>query len=312
MFTVVFGPGTDYLFYLGPAATSAFLVFGSEDRVHRFACVVIAIVGGPALIAWSMLHPPFFTLSAFQIETLSRVNVFATAVTEVAVIGWFARVSDRADAALATERERAESLLRNVFPASIAQRLKQSPGAIAEATSEVAVLFADIVGFTPMAAQMKPTELVALLDAVFTRFDELADRYGLEKIKTIGDAYLVVGGIPEAHGDPVGAMAKMAIAMREAIRDVAAETSHAIDVRIGVATGPVVAGVIGRRRFAYDLWGDTVNTAARMESHGAPGEIHVTAGVKDALGDRFVLESRGVVSIKGKGDMETFWLKEAR
>ena len=167
------------------------------------------------------------------------------------------------------------------------------------------MLFADIVDFTPISAEIPPHEVVELLDAVFSDFDELAERYGLEKIKTIGDAYMVASGIPTPRPDHVRAVADMALAML----DVASSHRDGLGLRIGIDTGPVVAGVIGRRKFIYDLWGDTVNTASRMESHGVPGEIQVTERVVAALADGYVLEPRGSVEIKGKGPMPTWFLR---
>jgi class 3 adenylate cyclase len=203
------------------------------------------------------------------------------------------------------ERAKSEGLLRNMLPASVAQQLKDRPAPIADGFEAVTVLFADIVGFTPLSAQMSPREVVALLNEMFSTFDALALRHGLEKIKTIGDAYMVVGGLPEIRSDHASAVASMALEMREAV----ARRGDGLALRIGLHTGPVVAGVIGTTKYSYDLWGDTVNTASRMESHGVAGEIHVSAACRDVLGARFEVEERGVVDIKGKGPMRTYWLK---
>jgi guanylate cyclase len=180
---------------------------------------------------------------------------------------------------------------------------------IAQEYAEVSVAFADLVGFTEHSAAMAPDELVALLDRIFSAFDELADAQGVEKIKTIGDAYMVAGGLPEPRPDHLEAVARTALAMRDAIAGIAQRTSQQwLDLRIGLDTGPAVAGVIGRRKFIYDLWGDTVNTASRMESHGLPGQIQVTERVAAALGPEFRLRPRGVIEVKGKGPMRTFLL----
>jgi class 3 adenylate cyclase len=166
------------------------------------------------------------------------------------------------------------------------------------------VLFADIVGFTPFSAKMTPRDLVHLLNEVFSAFDALARRHGLEKIKTIGDAYMVVGGLPAPRTDHAAAVAAMALDMRDAI----GARGEGLVLRIGLHTGPVVAGVIGTSKFTYDLWGDTVNTASRMESHGVPGRIHVSDELRAALGEGWRLEERGVIEVKGKGPMRTHWL----
>ena len=204
------------------------------------------------------------------------------------------------------ERGRSEGLLRNILPEQIADRLKQRDpatehGHIAQAYAEVTVVFADLVEFTKQSGRTDPPQIVAVLDDVFTRFDALAERYGLEKIKTIGDAYMAVAGIPEPREDEVEVAAKMALAMRDEIAVLRWPSGDAMRVRIGMATGPAVAGVIGQRKFAYDLWGDTVNTAARMESNGIPGEIQVSEEVFRQLGDRYRFSEVHVVNLKGKG-----------
>ncbi len=206
------------------------------------------------------------------------------------------------------ERERSERLLLNILPAPIAERLKASADAIAEHSDGVTVLFADIVGFTPLSASKTPQALVELLNRIFSEFDALADAHGLEKIKTIGDAYMAVAGLPNPWPDHAPRAARMALAMNDVIARVAVETGEALALRIGLHSGPVVAGVIGRRKFTYDLWGDTVNTASRMESHGVPGAIHCTAATATLLQGAFQLQPRGAMEIKGKGTMQTFLL----
>jgi class 3 adenylate cyclase len=210
---------------------------------------------------------------------------------------------------LGEERAKSEALLRNILPTEIAERLKADPSHIAHGFSEVTILFADIVGFTDLSARLSPAEVVAMLNRLFTAFDELAERHGLEKIKTIGDAYMVVGGLPEARADHAEAVVAMALGMRDAVAAVAEETGYSLKVRIGANTGPVVAGVIGKKKFAYDLWGDAVNTASRMESHGAPGEIQITASTHEKVKDAFDLESRGTISVKGKGDLPAWFVR---
>lgn len=201
-----------------------------------------------------------------------------------------------------------ETLLLNILPGPIAEKLKGGPAVIAERFDEVTILFADVVGFTPLAASMEPERVVAMLNDVFTTFDELADLHGVEKIKTIGDAYMAVGGLPTPRPDHADAVADLALAMRDVIADLASSTGHSIDFRIGLCSGPAVAGVIGLHKFAYDLWGDTVNVAARMESHGVPGSIQVAPSSRALLGDRYDLVERGEVELKGKGTVTTWFL----
>jgi adenylate cyclase len=204
------------------------------------------------------------------------------------------------------ERGRSEGLLRNILPEQIADRLKQRDpatehGHIAQAHGEVTVVFADLVEFTRQSGTTDPPEIVAVLDDVFTRFDAIAERCGLEKIKTIGDAYMAVAGVPEPREDDVEVAAHMALAMRDEIAQMRWPSRDQMRVRIGMATGPAVAGVIGQRKLAYDLWGDTVNTAARMESNGVPGEIQVSEMVQRRLSDRFRFSEVHIVNLKGKG-----------
>jgi len=206
---------------------------------------------------------------------------------------------------IAEERAKSDRLLANMLPEPIAERLKHKPQAIADGFDAVSVLFADIVGFTSLSATMHPHALVELLNRVFSRFDELARSHGLEKIKTIGDAYMAVAGLPAPRQDHPRAAAEMALAMRDEIGRFA---DGKLVLRIGLHAGSVVAGVIGVSKYSYDLWGDTVNTASRMESHGAPGAIHASAEFRACAGDGFVWEERGVIDVKGKGPMRTFWL----
>jgi guanylate cyclase len=248
-------------------------------------------------------------LPAAFVTSFFVLNIVGVTVSAYVMLAYFVEQRARAHSALAAERERSERLLLNVLPAPIAERLKTEDGIIAEHHDAVSVLFADLVGFTGQAAVMPPAELVAVLDRIFTAFDRLADAEGVEKIKTIGDAYMVAGGLPEARPDHLQAVARTALAMRAEIEAIAAAAGHGwLGVRIGIDTGPVVAGVIGRRKFIYDLWGDTVNTASRMESHGLPGEIQVTRRVAEALGPDFRVRARGTIEVKGKGPMSTYLL----
>ena len=226
----------------------------------------------------------------------------------VAMISTFARITARAEAALERERTLSEKLLLNVLPAAIAERLKRDPGTIADAYPAATVLFADIVGFTPLSVRVGSRELVEILNQIFSRFDRLAEKHGLEKIKTIGDAYMAVAGIPLAVPDHVARVANMALAMLDAVAEYSRDSDAALAIRIGMHSGPVVAGVIGETKFSYDLWGDTVNTASRLESHGEPGRVHVSDTVREALGDAYRFEDRGFVVIKGKDPMRTWFL----
>ncbi|GAB4178813.1 MAG: hypothetical protein Fur006_11500 [Coleofasciculaceae cyanobacterium] len=213
---------------------------------------------------------------------------------------------------LVSEREKVERLLLNILPASIAKRLEQDQETIADSFEEATVLFADIVNFTNLSSEISPTELVNLLNEIFSRFDRLVERYGLEKIKTIGDSYMIVGGLPLPRADHVEAVADFALAMQREIQEFNSEKGQSFNMRIGINTGPVVAGVIGLKKFIYDLWGDTVNTASRMESHGIPGSIQVSSSTYERLKDKYVFQERGVIHVKGKGEMTTYLLSSRK
>ena len=215
---------------------------------------------------------------------------------------------------LELERRKSDDLLLNILPKPIADELKQGCEIIAHDFADVTVLFADIVGFTQLSTRLSSTELVELLNQIFSRFDHLAQQHGLEKIKTIGDAYLVVGGVPTPQANHAEAIAEMALAMQAAVaaldlKGFGGKIAQPLTIRIGINTGPVKAGVIGTTKFAYDLWGDTVNTASRMESHGLPGQIQVTTSTYDHLREKYRFEPRGPLAIKGKGEMITYLLR---
>jgi PAS domain S-box-containing protein len=210
------------------------------------------------------------------------------------------------------QRQQADRLLVNILPPKIAQRLKTHPGAIAASFEDVTVLFADLVGFSMASAQISPVQLVELLNQIFSAFDQLAETNELEKIKTIGDAYMVVAGLPTPRVDHAGAIARMALDMQRIIPQFYKPDGTPFQLRIGINTGPVVAGVIGIKKFTYDLWGDTVNIASRMEMLGEPGRIQVTATTYECLQAQFNLQERGTIFVKGRGEMLTYWLESEK
>jgi adenylate cyclase len=213
---------------------------------------------------------------------------------------------------LEIEQKKSERLLLNILPEAVAHQLKQEQRTIAESFSEATVLFADIVGFTEMSLGIPPHEMVSLLNQIFSTFDLLAEQHGLEKIKTIGDSYMVVGGLPVEREGHVEAIADMALNMLTAMAEFNKQQAKPFSIRIGINTGPVVAGVIGVKKFIYDLWGNTVNIASRMESQGLPNQIQVTQAVYDRLRDRYQFEERGTIDIKGKGEMLVYLLQGKR
>jgi guanylate cyclase len=238
------------------------------------------------------------------VRTFDVLNIVVVSFVAMLLLVTFARGRDAAQA-------RVETLLLNVLPAEVAQRLQSDPNSIADHFDDVSILFADVVDFTPLASGLDAREVVGLLDRLFTSFDELVDRFEVEKIKTIGDCYMVAAGVPTRRSDHAQALAELALEMRECAKTCLPEDAD-VRLRIGISSGPVVAGVIGRRRFLYDLWGDTVNMASRMESHGTPDEIQITRSTWQLVRDDFVTEPIGLVEVKGKGEVETWRLVAAR
>ncbi|MGH8935726.1 MAG: adenylate/guanylate cyclase domain-containing protein [Acidimicrobiia bacterium] len=280
------------------APVGALVLAGTRQGIPWFvAFVAIVVVAG-------LLDPlvPGPDVPTAMVLTFFVLNISALAALTYLLLQYFMRGLHQARAALEREQATSERLLLNVLPQPIAQRLKDGEEVIADRFDEVTVLFADIAGFTPMSELRSPEEVVAMLDEIFSAFDGLAERWGLEKIKTIGDAYMVVAGVPTPREDHAEAIAEMALAMQEV-----AATGN-LQLRIGIDSGPVVAGVIGKMKFSYDLWGDTVNTASRMESQGLPGQVQVTPRTRERLEDGYQFESRGPIEVKGKGEMRPYLL----
>jgi guanylate cyclase len=241
-------------------------------------------------------------------SAMIALNIAVGGTIVFTLLALFAKQREEALRALRSEQVKAENLLLNILPRSIAEKLKDRSEPIADQFSSASILFADVVDFTPFAERLRPAEVVGMLDHLFSHFDTLAERYRLEKIKTIGDCYMVAAGVPTPRDDHARALALMALDMVEAMRTSDSVGHFGLELRVGINSGPVVAGVIGRKRFLYDLWGDAVNTASRMESHGTPGRIQITAATKDILGDEFEYERRGMIAVKGKGEMEVWYL----
>jgi class 3 adenylate cyclase len=267
---------------------------------RAWALAVVAWFGGTPLI--------FLAVSDLPNDFATRL-VYG-AVSDLALLTAVLLLGEavRGRRALAVEQDRSERLLLNVLPAPIAARLKQGEAVIADRFQEVTVLFVDLVDFTRSSDRSTPERVVQVLDDLFTAFDRLAERHGLEKIKTIGDAYMAVGGLPEPRPDHARAVAEMALALREETARHRDPSGQPLALRVGIDTGPVVAGVIGTTKFSYDLWGDTVNTASRMESQGVVGCIQVTERTYRRLRDGYRLERRGPIQIKGKGELVTWFL----
>jgi class 3 adenylate cyclase len=298
----------------GYAQSGAYLLWGVSNTVlasmglTRLQTGALSAVYVAVAIVFATLEPvlqgsrepPAVALTAILFGHV----LITTLASVVPAMVWFAE-------SLAEERQRSERLLLNVLPRSIAARLKRQAGSIADEVAACTVVFADIVGFTRYSAGVTAQQLVAELNRVFSEFDKLVERHGLEKIKTIGDGYMAVAGLPTAAVNHAAVACEFALDMRAAMSRMAAEDGLDLHLRIGLNTGPVVAGIIGHHRFAYDLWGDTVNVASRMESHGVPDGIQVTASVVEGAGRAYVFEPIGCVEVKGKGWLQA-WLLTGR
>ena len=298
-----FVPGSAVSVWAFCAPISALLVASrrtASTLMVIFALLVVAAVFVQPLAATSNALP------AWLVAALFGLNLVGTAVVTYRAMVFFIRQKDQAYAQLGSERARSERLLLNVLPASIAERLKQQEAVIADRFDAVSVLFADIVGFTPLSAGMSADELVAMLDGLFGRLDEMTQRRGLEKIRTIGDAYMVAAGVPTPRADHAPVLVDLGLEMLQAAQN--GSGGHPVQLRVGISSGPAVAGVIGRTKFQYDLWGDTVNTASRMESHGEPGRIHVSESTRLLVEDTYLCEARGIIDVKGKGPMPTYFV----
>jgi adenylate cyclase len=282
------------------------LVFEDVGSAIRWYAAFVALFLGAGVVGeiWGGLSrlPVWFS------TTMLALNIVVGGTVVFTLLAVFAK--QRADAltALQSAQERAENLLLNILPRSIADKLRAQPQTIADQFTEASILFADVAEFTPRSERLSPAEVVGVLDRLFSHFDALAEKYDVEKIKTIGDCYMVAAGVPNPRPDHARALALMGIDMLDAMRARDVVGDLGLELRIGINSGPVVAGVIGRKRFLYDLWGDAVNTASRMESHGTPGRIQITRATRDLLADEFVCQPRGTIAVKGKGEMETWYL----
>jgi len=282
------------------------LVFLDVRRAVRWfaAFVVIFVITG---LAGEMLFPDADLPSWFT-STMLALNIIGAGSVAFALLASFAQQRNAALTALRAEQEKSETLLLNILPSAIAERLKATTQMIADHFDATTILFADVVDFTPLSERLPPAEVVGMLDQLFSRFDELVERHELEKVKTVGDCYMAAAGVPNPRPDHARMAALLALDMRDAVATSAVAAWPGLEVRIGINSGPVVGGVIGRKRFLYDLWGDAVNTASRMESHGTPGEIQMTRATHELLKGEFVCTLRGTIPIKGKGQMETWYL----
>ena len=301
------GTGSGLPFYYLLAATLMVLILGVDHLV--LTCVLAAVNAG-TVIALELLVPYNTGVQPDWAYRSGFILTVISAFTMVIAVAWYAlREIRRAREAMEAEYDRSERLLTNILPATIAERLKDpSRNIIADKYDDASILFADIAGYTKRSSDTPPTDLVRFLDRLYTDLDALVDRHGLEKVKTSGDSYMVVSGVPEPRDDHVEALACLALDITDAVSDLKDPQGREVPLRIGLAAGPVVAGVVGARKFFYDVWGDAVNVAARMETTDVEGRIQVPQDVYERLNHAFLLEERGEVDVKGKGVMHTWYL----
>jgi len=283
------------------------LVFSEVRSAARWYVAFLVVFLGSG-IAGEVIGPVWEPLPVWFTSTMLALNIAVGGTIVFTLLAVFAAQRRDALAALRQEQAKAENLLLNILPRSIADKLKAETQPIADHFGSASILFADVADFTPWSERLPPAEVVGYLDRLFSHFDDLAERYGLEKIKTIGDCYMVAAGVPTPRPDHAQALALMALDMLVAMRSEEQVAHLGHELRIGINSGPVVAGVIGRKRFLYDLWGDAVNTASRMESHGTPGRIQITRATYELLADEFECEPRGTIDVKGKGEVEAWYL----
>jgi len=300
-----FADGSAVIIWSLLAPLGALAMWGRRQALNWFLGY-IALVLIAQVIQTSL--PIDNNLPEWVVAAFFAANVLGASGVAFFALHYFVGQKDHALELLHVEQDKSERLLLNVLPKEIAQILKEDNQIIATRFPAITVLFADVVGFTPLSQNLAPEELVGTLNEVFSYFDSLVDRYGLEKIRTIGDSYMVASGVPVPRDDHAHALARMALDMVGYVSPTGGLTTRPLVFRLGISSGPAVAGVIGKAKFQYDVWGDTVNTASRMESHGVPGRIQVSPSTYDLVKDDFVCEPRGVVDVKGKGPMETWFL----
>jgi adenylate cyclase len=288
---------------LAPLGALVFLEVRQAVRWFAAFLVIFVLTGIAGAVLFSDADLPVWFTS-----TMLALNIVGTASVAFTLLASFANQRNMALRELRAEQAKSEALLLNILPSSIAERLKAATETIADHFDSASILFADVVDFTPLAQRLPPVEMVGILDHLFSHFDALVERHGLEKIKTIGDCYMAAAGVPDPHEDHARRAALLALDMRDEVATSPVVGRSGVALRIGINSGPVVAGVIGTKRFTYDLWGDAVNTASRMESHGTSGEIQITRSTYELLDREFVCEPRGTIEVKGKGRMETWYL----
>ena len=309
-----------YAAFFAIGEAPAIFISGTAMLVLGVYMIAPLRYGVAIALGWSTTILSFALVFALDLMSLQLFIVLVGELVAINAVGMFALYRlgrlHRQDfhnlSQITAERSRYHDLLVRILPAGIAERMRGGEQHIADRYDEAGVLFVDIVGFTRMSAELEPEEIVTLLERIFAYFDELVDKHGLEKIKTIGDAYLVAAGLPEPRADYAEAIADFALDLQKTAHGLSGPDGNHVEIRIGFHCSPLIAGVIGESRFLYDMWGDTVNVASRMESLCAPGKIQASDAARDILADKFTFELRGSVEVKSRGDMQTWWLTGRR
>ena len=310
VYAVIFTLDSYNFIFLSMIIFLQFFLFSPAEKKYIIIFTAITVLCFAGAVLYPQLHEAPLLPIPQGLLVAQRMNSLVGIPILSILFGVYAfSTINKAEQEAAREKEKTEQLLLNVLPQAVAERFKNDRSCLAEGYKSVSVLFADIVGFTTLSEKISPDGLVMFLNDVFSKFDAYTEEYGLEKIKTIGDAYMVAGGVPVATHDHAVKICRMALKMQEVIKEIKDPNGKPLQMRIGISTGPVTAGVIGVKKFIYDLWGDTVNTASRMESHALEGSIQVTSEVYLLVKDKFNCKERGTIGIKGKGNMLTYFLE---
>lgn len=309
--SVYYGIDTIVTLHMVFVPLATILLFSRKEKKQFLLYMGVIMMVFLMVILWNLLMGPMFVVPTETFRIFNTIVALDSMFISLYFAYFFFTENTNYKILLAEEREKSDHLLLSIFPEAIADQLRNSNQSVADSFDNVTTIFADIVGFTKHASKMTPSELVTMLDEIFSEFDAVVDKYGIEKIKTIGDAYMAVGGLPTPDAQHCQKVANMALEINQVIKVKYAE-KYNLKLRIGIHTGKAVAGVIGNKKFSYDLWGDAVNVASRFEASGHPEKIHITEAVKNTLGDEYLYEDCGEVMIKGKGMMRSYFLKGKR
>lgn len=303
--------GWDSGFHIWIVAQSAtvFIMYKLKYR-YKWGLIFLSLIFFTFILFILKNVDPLYILKKNQLDLLFNYNYFTALISVISGFFYLNWSAERTESALFREHLKSKALLLNILPETTADRLTNGEKMIADSFQDCAILFADLVGFTEMSSRMSAGDLVQLLNEIFCKFDEITDKWDLEKIKTIGDAYMVAAGVPEEIDQPCKQLVSFGFDILVALNEINRQHNTDLQLRIGIHAGKAVAGVIGKKKFTYDLWGDTVNTASRMESHGVPGRIQVSSEVAEMIKDQYSLESRGHISVKGKGELQVYLVKK--